>query len=271
MNEQITYSSPHDANRSQYFFAYELANANTEYLPHAHPWGQAIFVQSNVLQMQIGAARLLTPMEIPIWIPPGVEHASYNRKQAHFRTFNVAAALCAGLPPRACLLSVSSIVQAIMAELARRELTLPATPEDLRLCEVLLDQLKRAEEQESYLPTSEDKYLAPVLRALEQDPADSTTLAQWAARVYTTERTLSRRCQAALGMSFSEWRQRLRFLHAISLLEQGKTVQETALELGYSSASALIAMFQQQSGTTPDRYRSRSSSSLSGQLPEHRT
>lgn len=56
-------------------------------------------------------------------------------------------------------------------------------------------------------------------------------------------------------MPFSEWRQRLRFLHAISLLEQGEAVQDIAARLGYSSSSALIAMFQQQSGTTPERYR----------------
>jgi AraC-like DNA-binding protein len=47
----------------------------------------------------------------------------------------------------------------------------------------------------------------------------------------------------------------LRFLHSVSLLEQGKTVQEVALDLGYSSSSAFIAMFQQVSGTTPQRFR----------------
>ncbi|MDN6089372.1 MAG: helix-turn-helix domain-containing protein, partial [Enterobacterales bacterium] len=92
-------------------------------------------------------------------------------------------------------------------------------------------------------------------RVLESCPSDNTPLSVWAQRVYTTERTLSRRCQNELGMSFSEWRQRLRFLHALPLLEQGKTVQEVALEVGYSSSSAFIVMFQQISGTTPERYR----------------
>ena len=94
-----------------------------------------------------------------------------------------------------------------------------------------------------------------MLSALEKNPADNTSLAQWAKQVYTTERTLSRRCQQELGMSFAQWRQRLRFLHSVSLLEQGKTVQEVALDLGYSSSSAFIAMFQQVSGTTPQRFR----------------
>lgn len=58
-------------------------------------------------------------------------------------------------------------------------------------------------------------------------------------------------------MTFGEWRQRLRFLRAIVLLEQGESVQSIAHGLGYSSASALIVMFQQQAGTTPERYRAR--------------
>ena len=142
-----------------------------------------------------------------------------------------------------------------MDDFAARQLHLPQTEADLRLCEVVRDRLLLAPTQESYLPRSTDKYLAPILQALENHPGDSTTIAQWAQRVYTTERTLARRCQAQLGMSLSEWRQRLRFLHAISLLEQGRSVQDIALELGYSSASALIVMFQQQAGTTPERYR----------------
>ncbi|MCQ4093449.1 helix-turn-helix transcriptional regulator [Erwinia persicina] len=258
MIQQLTYSAPADAEQLRLFFRYEQANARTEYLPHQHRWGQVIFVKCNVLEMQVEGERLLTPPNLPIWVPPGQQHASYNHKQAHFRTLNIAAEACDGLPDRACLLRVSPVVHAIIEECARRELGVPKTEQDQRLCEVLLDQLRTAESQQSYLPSTSDKMLSPVLLALEQNPGDNTTLAQWAKRVYTTERTLSRRCQSQLGMSFSEWRQRLRFLHAISLLEQGKSVQEVALDLGYSSASALIVMFQQQSGTTPERYRHRS-------------
>ncbi|QGU86826.1 AraC family transcriptional regulator [Erwinia sorbitola] len=255
MIQQLTYVAPVDADRLRLFFRYEQANACTEYLPHYHRWGQVIFVTCNVLEMQVEGERLLTPPGLPIWIPPGQQHASYNRKQAHFRTLNIAADACKGLPNRACLLRVSPVVHAIINDCAARQLLVPQTAEDLRLCDVLLDQLQMAESQQSYLPSTADKILGPVLQALEQNPADNTTLAEWARRVYSTERTLSRRCQSLLGMSFSEWRQRLRFLHAISCLEQGKSVQEVALDLGYSSASALIVMFQQHAGTTPERYR----------------
>lgn len=257
MTLQVEYQPPQDALQLRYFMRYEQANAKTEYLPHAHAWGQVIFVTRHVLEMNVEGERLLTPATMPVWIPPRQRHASYNHQQAQFRTFNLAAALCDGLPQRACLLNVDAIVHAIMDAFARDGLEQPETPEQWRLCEVLRDRLRLAPVQESYLPGSQDKFLAPVLQALEADPGDNTTLAAWAARVFTTERTLARRCRQDLHMSFGEWRQRLRFLHAVAQLGQGKSVQAIAHDLGYSSASALIVMFQQQAGTTPDRYRAR--------------
>ncbi|MFT4271590.1 MAG: helix-turn-helix transcriptional regulator [Pantoea sp.] len=257
MNLQVEYQPPVDASQLRYFMRFEQANAKTEYLPHAHAWGQVIFVKSHVLEMEVEGERLLTPADMPIWIPPGQRHSSYNHRQSLFRTFNLAADLCDGLPQQACLLNVDAIVHAIMDEFARRELEQPHSAADWRLCEVLVDRLRLAPVHKSYLPGSNDKLLAPILHALQAHPGDNTTLAQWAKRVFTTERTLARRCQQQLNMSFSEWRQRLRFLRAITLLEQGISVQAIAHELGYSSASALIVMFQHQAGTTPDRYRSR--------------
>lgn len=257
MNLQVEYKPPIDAPLLRYFMRYDEASAKTAYLSHAHDWGQVIFVTSNVLEMEIEGERLLTPSGMPIWIPPAHRHSSYNRSHARFRTFNLAADLCMEMPEKACLLNVDAIVHAIMDDFAHRTLAQPHTASDWRLCEVLIDRLRLAPVHTSYLPMSDDKFLAPVLRALEENPGDNTTLAHWAKRVFTTERTLARRCQQYLNMSFSEWRQRLRFLRAITLLEQGRSVQGIAHELGYSSASALIVMFQQQAGTTPDRYRSR--------------
>lgn len=237
------------------FFRCEETNADTEYLPHSHDWGQLICVKTGVIALNIAGQRFLAPPEFAVWLPPGMEHSSHNRKPVLFRTINIAKSLCAGLPEEACLINVSPVFSAIVEDCLGRKMLEPTSEEDLRLCRVLIDQLRISPVQQTYLPTSQDKFLGPVLHALERCPADNTSLAVWASKVYTTERTLSRRCQQELGMSFSEWRQRLRFLHALSLLEQGKTVQDVALDVGYSSASAFIVMFQQIAGTTPERFR----------------
>lgn len=236
-------------------FRGETLLANSEYILHSHPWSQIICVKSGVMTMDVAGQRYLAPREFAVWLPAGTEHSSYNRKTSHFCAIDIARGLDVGLPPNPCLLTLTPIFNAIADDCFARNLTEPVTESDMRMARVLIDQIGLAPRQDTYLPTSQSKLLAPVLAALEKNPADNTSLAQWAARVYTTERTLSRRCQQDLSMGFAEWRQRLRFLHAISLLEQGKTVQDVALEVGYSSSSAFITMFQQISGTTPQRFR----------------
>ncbi|WP_419178196.1 helix-turn-helix domain-containing protein [Pseudomonas plecoglossicida] len=96
-----------------------------------------------------------------------------------------------------------------------------------------------------------------MLEALHLEPGDNRPLDEWASVVHSTERTLSRRCKRDLGMSFVEWRQRLRLVRALSMLEDGIPVQAVALELGYSSSSAFIAMFHRMIGSTPDEFRKR--------------
>ncbi len=237
------------------FFYCEEVNADTEYLPHSHLWGQVICIKSGVLALNIGGQRFLAPPGFAVWIPAKMEHSSYNLRQAWFRSINIAPRFCKELPLQPCLLNVSPIFTAIVESCFERNMMSPSSKSEYRLCRVLIDEVSSSPLQLTYLPITDDKYLSPILKQLESNPADNTPLNEWASRVYTTERTLSRRCQSELGMSFSEWRQRLRFLHGISLLDKGHSVQDVALEVGYSSASAFIAMFQHIAGTTPDRYR----------------
>ncbi|MCA6220260.1 AraC family transcriptional regulator [Photorhabdus antumapuensis] len=236
-------------------FRSELFSANTECLRHTHPFGQLIYVVCGVMAMNAGGQHFLAPPQFCVWIPEGIEHSGYSRKAMRFRAIDISHEWGKLLPNTPCIIRLNSIFNAIMTDCFERKLKIPETEQDLRLAQVLIDQLIQSPVQHTYLPSSKDKLLAPILQELESNPADNTPLAQWAKQRYTSERTLSRRCQQELGMSFSEWRQRLRFLHAISLLEQGKTVNEVAFDVGYSSSSAFIAMFQQLAGTTPERFR----------------
>lgn len=224
-----------------------------------HAWGQLAFIHNGLMELSIEGESFIAPARFGVWIPPRARHCSYNHRPIDFGTINVASALCAALPTTPCVLDLSPLVLAIIDHFHQRQVLEPQTAADLRLGEVLIDQLVLSPRRERYLPMSEDRQLAPVLRALEQNPAESRSLAAWAKQVHSTERTLSRRCHTELGMSFSEWRQRLRFIQALSLLERPISIKEIALELGYSSPSAFITMFQSLAGVTPDRYRKRTS------------
>ncbi|WP_392566654.1 helix-turn-helix transcriptional regulator [Utexia brackfieldae] len=253
MQPKQRYASRESYPNSLLFFRSEDVNANTEYLTHHHAWGQIICVKSGVFVLNVAGQRFITPSGFALWIPPHIQHSSHNQAPTRFRSININD--CQMMPTQACLLSLTGISHAIIDSFFDRKITVPQSAQDLRLCQVLIDQLLSDPWQHTYLPSSHDKYLMPIFSALERNPADNATLAEWAKRVYTTERTLARRCQTELGITFNQWRQRLRFLFSLSLLEQGKSVQDIAFAVGYSSVSAFITMFKQIAGVTPDCYR----------------
>jgi AraC-like DNA-binding protein len=220
----------------------------------SHAAGQFVHALSGVIEVGMGGQVFLAPPQYGVWIPPHLEHVSSNRHEASYATVYLAEALCTALPRQPCTMVVSPLTRAVLDTLHNRGIDAPRCAPDQRLFEVLLDELRVAPSYDSYLPTSQDPLLGRVLEALQASPWDSRSLAEWAATVHTTERTLARRCARDLHMSFGEWRLRLKVLRGIALLEAGRAVKDVALELGYSAPSAFIAMFHQQLGITPQAY-----------------
>lgn len=141
-----------------------------------------------------------------------------------------------------------------------RAATWTAGPHDAaqeRLCAVILDEIAGLPVEFFSLPLPRDQQTLRVAQALLADPADTRGIAQWARLVSVSERTLSRRFVDETGFSFSSWRQRARLLRSLEMLAAGQSVTTTALDLGYSTASAFIAVFRRTFGQTPASYRSR--------------
>lgn len=225
------------------------------YPRHRHAWGEFVYAFSGVMEIKLAAQHVLAPPQYGIWLPPDVEHVGMNRRAAHYCSLYVARTHCASLPQDACALTVSPLVRSLLEHLRQQIAGPTARAQQSRLLQVLVDQLTTAACANSYLPSSQDPLLAPVLDALRANPADQRSLAELAQMVHTTQRTLVRRCQRDLGMSLADWRQRLRVVRALPRLESGDKVETIALDLGYGSASAFIVMFRRLMDATPDEYR----------------
>lgn len=226
------------------------------YPEHQHAWGEFVYAFSGVMEVKVAGHHYLAPPQYGIWLPPHLEHVGLNRYEAHHCSLYLAPSVCAAvLPATPCALTVSPLVRALLEHLQQQGLQQPGNEADARLLQVLVDQLACAPAAGSYLPSSDDPALGAVLRLLEENPGDNRALPELAAAAHTTERTLMRRCQRDLGMSLAEWRQRLRVVKAMPLLEAGQTVETIALDLGYGSASAFISMFKRLVGATPDEFR----------------
>ncbi|GAB3249720.1 AraC family transcriptional regulator [Chitinimonas naiadis] len=237
------------------YFRHDEFGADTHSVSHRHAWGQLNYVAHGVMQLEIAGRRFLSPPQYAVWIPPHAEHSCYNRYAVVYRSVYLALEYCDALPTEPCTLILSPILKAILNDFADRDVKVPQSEPDRRLAQVLRDQLALSPIEQRYLPFAETPLLVSVLDAMQAAPGDNRSLAEWAAQVHATERTLARHCQRELGMSLGEWRQRLRFLKAIDALESGASIQTIAFDLGYSTASAFIAMFQRLSGTTPEQYR----------------
>ena len=240
---------------SAVYFRYDEFGADTHAAAHSHSWGQLNYNSRGVMQLEVAGHLYLSPPSYAIWVPPEYEHSAYNREAVVYRSVYIDAPLSQLLPEQPCALAMSDILKAILNDFAARDVKQPITTADQNLAQVLLDQLQLAPIEQTYLPYANAELINKILNQLREQPGNNQTLAEWAQQVFVSERTLARLFMRELGMSFGEWRQRLRFLVALEKLEQGRSVKELAFDLGYSSSSAFISMFQRHAGCTPESYR----------------
>lgn len=236
------------------FFRTEEMPAHATYPSLSHAWGEFVYSYSGITEVQIGNQHYLAPPHLGLWIPSGTEHTGFNHHAAVHSSIYISPRLCAHLPAQPGAIIVTPLLRAILDHLR----SLPAGGDGeaprQRLLRVLVDQLAECQSAGSYIPSTDEPVLASVLQALRDDPADDRSVAELARHFHLSERTLMRRCRQELGMSLMEWRQRMKTVKALELLQGGQSVESTALELGYATASAFIAMFRRLMGSSPGQY-----------------
>jgi AraC-like DNA-binding protein len=165
-------------------------------------------------------------------------------------------------------------VSGLLREAVLRASTWPAAstpdPSQNRIVAVILAELSAAPREQLVLTTPADRRLLKIAQALAADPADPRSLNQWAEWAAITPRTLTRRFVSETGLSFTDWRQRARLMRAVELLAAGRAVTSVALELGYDSLSAFIAMFRRAMGVAPGRFTAAHAVVLGGLKPSSR-
>lgn len=106
------------------------------------------------------------------------------------------------------------------------------------------------------LPFPLDERAREIAQALSVDPAITWDLARWAEEIGSSERTLRRLFREETGLSFQQWRSRLRMQVALGLLEDGRPIEVVARSCGYRSRAAFARAFKLETGYSPTEYRS---------------
>ncbi|WP_394135068.1 AraC family transcriptional regulator [Aliivibrio fischeri] len=239
------------------FFHYFFLEAKTETLSHSHSWGQLHLIKQGRLEMEVDRQKMYCPANYAIWTPAHLSHRAFNHNDVEYCAINIEFEfeLSQKLPTSACMFPLTPLLRAIVDDLVERQTTEVLSTEDKYLSYVLIERLSKTNPIENYLPFTDDKLLAPILMQLQENPADDSSLEIWAKRVFSTERTLARRFQKELKMSFNDWRQRAKLAKAMVLLKDAISINEIAYQLGYSQGSSFIKMFRKHTGVTPEQFR----------------
>jgi AraC-like DNA-binding protein len=224
---------------------------------HRHAAGQVIFAASGVMTVTTAAGRWVVPPERAVWVPPHVPHAIRMTGAVRMRTLYLDAkgiAATRGLPSTCAVIQVSPLLRELIVAVVGFRQPYPPAGREGRLVAVLQDELASARAAPLHLPMPRDPRLLVITERLAADPSDKRPLGAWARPAGASARTLARLFVRETGLGFSHWRQQARLLHALERLAAGEPVTAVALDLGYESPSAFIAMFRSRLGATPGRY-----------------
>jgi AraC-like DNA-binding protein len=221
---------------------------------HSHRRAQLVYACSGVMTVTTRSAAYVVPPERAVWMPGGTEHRIDARGNVAMRNLYIEPSEVSVLQESVCVLQVTPLLRELIVTAVAAGPCYQADSPQSRIISVILDQLAIQPLASLALPMPTDPRSLRVARSLIAHPADKRTLEEWAKEVGTSKRTLGRLFNSQTSMSFQAWRQQRRLLRALELLATNDNVTTIALEVGYDSTSAFIAMFRRCLGTTPTRY-----------------
>ncbi|WP_433077144.1 AraC family transcriptional regulator [Dactylosporangium sp. CA-052675] len=220
---------------------------------HTHPRGHLLYAAGGVLSVHTERGTLIVPANRVAWVPAGSAHHHRAHGETDMRIVFLPASLARLIPGQPAVFLASGLAREVLLTLTGPR-PLERGPR-ARLHRVLADELRAAPEQPLRLPEPRDDRLRAVARILDEDPADTSSLAALGRRVGAGARTLSRLFHDELGTTFYEWRTQLRIGHALVLLAEGHDTTRVAHACGWANPSGFIAAFTAIVGTTPGRHR----------------
>lgn len=221
---------------------------------HHHKRGQLVYAISGTMEVATGAGAWVVAPEQAVWVPPRMDHQVGHRAGVAMRTLYIDAESASTMPADCCVVAMTPLLRELLLRAMDIGLDYTHNVAHSRLMQVLMDELAALEPEPMHLPIPSDQRLARITHLLRRSPGDHRTLGDWAGEAGASERTLVRLFQSETGMTFSAWRERLRLMSAIPRLVNGDSVTAVALDLGYRSPSAFIAMFRRNTGATPAQY-----------------
>jgi AraC-like DNA-binding protein len=221
---------------------------------HLHPRAQILYPTSGVYRVVTALGNWVVPPNQAIWIPSHVFHEVYSNHTVESLLLFVDEAFSTALPQKCVVINVSTLLRELFIRATDIGNEYATDGRDGHFVQFLLDELNAMEAAPLHLPMARDRRVRRIMDILLENPTDDRGLDRLARAAGASSRNFARLFRKETGMTFSEWRRQLRLMEAIDRLGDGRSVTEVALDLGYKSASAFIAMFRRSLGVTPGHY-----------------
>jgi AraC-like DNA-binding protein len=221
---------------------------------HSHPTHQLIYAIQGVITVFADKGQWIVPPSRGLWMPAHTAHQLRTLGEVRLRTVYIRPDAASSLPSQCQVIAISSLLRELI--LAAIDISSPYSPDsrDGRLMQLLLDELRMVPSLPLVVPQPTDMDLVTICDAIRRNPADESTLAQWAEQLQVNPKTIQRRFARQTGMTFGQWRQQVRLILALEQLASGAKIVDVALNLGYSTPSAFATMFKRQFGVAPSAY-----------------
>jgi AraC-like DNA-binding protein len=221
---------------------------------HAHPEDQLVYACRGVMTVRTSAGTWVVPAQRAVWIPARTPHSIAISGAVSMRTIYFRARMVKRLPRSCCAVNISPLLQQLILHLCTYEKLSKRSRIQAHLISVFIDQLETVQAIALQLPTPSDIRAARVAAILQRNLEASYSLIAACKQAGASKRTIERLFQQETRLSLGKWRQQLRLMRSLQLLAAGEKIAHAALEAGYSTPSAFIAMFRRALGTTPRRY-----------------
>jgi len=223
---------------------------------HNHPWHQIIFPFEGLLQTKVADIQFVVPHSGILFIPANTDHESFVMTETQFIGIYINPENNSHFVQQTKAISVTPFLRELLLQVnSSLSDSNSSTAEISALLRVLSDQIRAGDCYEMALLLPSDRRLMTIFNALMNNPKLDTKLSTWAEKVGASERTLSRLFTKELGMSFPLWRQHLRLVYSLNLLETKLSVQEISFKVGYGADSSFICAFKKLFKQTPQQYR----------------
>ncbi len=221
---------------------------------HFHEEDQLIYATRGVMTIETRSGAWLVPPHRAVWVPARMPHLIVMSGLVTMRTLYLRPRLVRQLPRRCVVLNVSPLLRELTLHACAKGGLRQSDPAERNLLRVIVDQLGAARWLPLELPLPRDPRALAIAQALLADPADPRPVESMCASAGASRRTIERFFIAETGLTFGRWRQQMRLLHGLRSIARGAKVTDAALDAGYDSPSAFIAVFRRVLGKTPTQY-----------------